>query len=140
VFTGLENLVLGAGPRLRPGESADAALDELLDELRSDSPPRRSEPAPAKPSMVPRDAAPGDSAARPRPRDESTERKRVVVPTRPSVVPLPEPGSELLAKVEPAPEIEAKGPDPGSRVARKSNCRRTTIRTLAPRAGTPISA
>jgi predicted Zn finger-like uncharacterized protein len=124
VFTGLDNLVLGAGPRLRPGESADAALDELLDELRSDSPPRRTEPAPARPSMVPRDAAPDDSAARPRPPDESPERKRAVVPTRPGVVPHPAPEPEVHAQLEPkrepAPEFEAAAeaglePDPGSR-------------------------
>jgi predicted Zn finger-like uncharacterized protein len=39
VFTGIENLVAGAGPRLRPGESADSALDALLDELRNERPP-----------------------------------------------------------------------------------------------------
>ncbi len=38
VFAGLEHLVLGAGPRLKPRQIADAALDELLDELRHDVP------------------------------------------------------------------------------------------------------
>jgi predicted Zn finger-like uncharacterized protein len=40
VFAGLEHLVLASGPRLKPGESANEALDALLDELRSDSEPR----------------------------------------------------------------------------------------------------
>ncbi len=40
VFTGLEHLVLAAGPRLKPGESASQALDALLDELRADPEPK----------------------------------------------------------------------------------------------------
>ncbi len=40
VFAGLEHLVLASGPRLKPGESPNEALDALLDELRSDSEPR----------------------------------------------------------------------------------------------------
>ena len=43
VFAGLEHLVLGAGPRLNPGETANEALDALLDELRKDP-----EPAPVR--------------------------------------------------------------------------------------------
>jgi len=40
VFAGLENLVVGSGPRLKPGESANEALDALLDELRTDPVPK----------------------------------------------------------------------------------------------------
>jgi len=40
VFAGLEHLVLASGPRLRPGESPNEALDALLDELRRDPEPR----------------------------------------------------------------------------------------------------
>jgi predicted Zn finger-like uncharacterized protein len=42
VFAGLDHLVLGAGPRLKPGESPNEALDALLDELRHDPEPKRS--------------------------------------------------------------------------------------------------
>ena len=42
VFAGLDHLVLGAGPRLKPGESANEALDALLDELRTDPEPKTS--------------------------------------------------------------------------------------------------
>jgi predicted Zn finger-like uncharacterized protein len=42
VFAGIEHLVLGAGSRLRPGETPSQALDALLDELRADSPAARS--------------------------------------------------------------------------------------------------
>ena len=49
VFAGLEHLVLGSGPRLKPGESPNEALDALLDELRKDPgpDPDRSKPASA---------------------------------------------------------------------------------------------
>ena len=40
VFAGLEHLVLASGPRLKPGESANEALDALLDELRADPEPK----------------------------------------------------------------------------------------------------
>jgi predicted Zn finger-like uncharacterized protein len=64
VFVGLEHLVLGAGPRLRPGQSADAALDELLDELRHESPKPAREPA----NDASRGSADeGDNAAQPPP-------------------------------------------------------------------------
>ena len=36
VFTGHDHLVLGSGARLRPGESANEALDALLEELRDE--------------------------------------------------------------------------------------------------------
>jgi len=52
VFAGIEHLVLGAGPRLRPGESPNEALDALLDELRADAPvakPKGESRAAAKP-------------------------------------------------------------------------------------------
>jgi predicted Zn finger-like uncharacterized protein len=46
VFAGLEHLVLGAGPKLKPGESPNEALDALLDELRKDPAPEpRDKPA-----------------------------------------------------------------------------------------------
>jgi predicted Zn finger-like uncharacterized protein len=55
VFTGVDNLVAGAVPRLRPGESADSALDALLDELRNETPAAartavRADKAPATPT------------------------------------------------------------------------------------------
>ena len=51
VFAGLDHLVLGSGPRLKPGESANEALDALLDELRTDPEPKGPTPiTQAKPS------------------------------------------------------------------------------------------
>ena len=47
VFTGPEHLVLGSGPRLRPGETANAALDALLEELRTEP---STEPMPVESS------------------------------------------------------------------------------------------
>lgn len=57
VFTGIDNLVAGAGPRLRPGESADSALDALLDELRKETPAAartavRADKTPATPAVI----------------------------------------------------------------------------------------
>jgi predicted Zn finger-like uncharacterized protein len=58
VFAGVEHLVLGAGPRLRPGESPNEALDALLDELRAETPP-------AKPRAELRAAEPARDEVRP---------------------------------------------------------------------------
>jgi predicted Zn finger-like uncharacterized protein len=49
VFAGLEHLVLGAGPRLKPGESPNEALDALLDELRKDPAPESARDRPSGP-------------------------------------------------------------------------------------------
>jgi hypothetical protein len=54
VFAGLEHLVLAAGPRLKPGESPNEALDALLDELRGDAEPelpRAQTPSAATPRI-----------------------------------------------------------------------------------------
>lgn len=47
VFAGLEHLVLGAGPKLKPGESPNEALDALLDELRKDPDPAAARDKPS---------------------------------------------------------------------------------------------
>ena len=54
VFAGLDHLVLGAGPRLKPGESPNEALDALLDELRHDPEPK----VPAQQTEKPQARAP----------------------------------------------------------------------------------
>jgi predicted Zn finger-like uncharacterized protein len=62
VFAGLEHLVLASGPRLKPGESANEALDALLDELRADPEP----PTPITRAKQPTESAPtADERARP---------------------------------------------------------------------------
>jgi predicted Zn finger-like uncharacterized protein len=57
VFVGMEHLVPDTGPRLKPGQGANEALDAMLDELRKDPGPRpdRAQPAESKPR---RDAPP----------------------------------------------------------------------------------
>jgi len=68
VFAGIDHLVLGAGPRLRPGESPNEALDALLDELRADEPTPRAEPAAPKRVSEPVRAPPNERLESARPR------------------------------------------------------------------------
>jgi hypothetical protein len=93
VFTGVDNLVAGAGPRLRPGESADSALDALLDELRNESPPR----APVKPEK----AAPIPAAL---------AAPKATLAAKPKAVPEPVPESvpESVPEALPEPEVDAE--------------------------------
>ena len=68
VFAGIDHLVLGAGPRLRPGESPNEALDALLDELRADEPTPRVEPAEPKRVSGPAQAPSNERLESARPR------------------------------------------------------------------------
>ena len=86
VFAGVEHLVLGAGPRLRPGESPNEALDALLDELRADAP-------------VAKATSQGRAPETPRVRDETARRdERDAV--RPRAKPLASEASVHEAPVE----------------------------------------
>ena len=93
VFAGIDHLVLGAGPRLRPGESPNEALDALLDELRADEPTPRVEPAEQKRAREPV-------------RVPSNER---LESARPRAKPLGQ--AETTAKQAAASEISARSSD-----------------------------
>jgi len=90
VFTGVDNLVVGAGPRLRPGESADSALDALLDELRNE--PEKTPPIPA---------------ARP-PTPTATIAAKSTVAREPVREPVRDPVPEEVPESEPLPEPDVE--------------------------------
>ena len=114
VFAGVEHLVLGAGPRLRPGESPSEALDALLDELRADAPvakPKNDRRAPEAPHV--RDEPPvrhdERSGVRPRARPLASE-------TRADEVEFNDAGGSVRERdsqddsVEPIHEAEVEAP------------------------------
>jgi len=101
VFTGSENLVLSSVPRLRPGESADAALDALLDELRDDSAvrPLATPNYSTKGKQSPQTAPYGDPAAQPAlPSDAESEADAAADP----MPPVAESAAESALRDEPA--------------------------------------
>jgi predicted Zn finger-like uncharacterized protein len=83
VFAGLEHLVLGAGPKLKPAESPNEALDALLDELRKDPVPEPARDKPAGPSSKRPEPAPSESLQRSRANTETLARSKPAVADEP---------------------------------------------------------
>jgi predicted Zn finger-like uncharacterized protein len=103
VFTGLEHLVLAGGPRLKPGESANEALDALLDELGADPEPKS---APTQSPKTQRDTP--DS--RPQERARASGKVLGATERRPPIA-RDETAGSVEARATPVDKPEAKQDD-----------------------------
>ena len=114
VFAGLENLVVGSGPRLKPGESANEALDALLDELRTDPVPKALRQNRPQPPATARAESTDDMPQAGRASAEVLANSKSDALREPGVPAATEPDGAARATVapEPAPPRDRDTPTP----------------------------
>jgi predicted Zn finger-like uncharacterized protein len=133
VFAGLEHLVLASGPRLKPGESANEALDALLDELRADPEPKVPTP-PTQPKAQPETRNVPAERARPTAKPLGDDERQSAPPRAEEIVVATLPEQPALSETKPASDM---APASGGILTRRARRLRLAAANAAKSSGTP---